>query len=66
MQRFPLKRKSARRIEGSAADHQGGDGDENFGMHPVSSTYEDKKAVKSKFSESVCIPFKLVFLYRAI
>lgn len=51
MQRFPHKRKSARKIEDSTAEplHQGGEGDENFGMHPVSSSYDDKNAMKSEF-----------------
>jgi paired amphipathic helix protein Sin3a len=48
-QRFPHKRKPARRVEDSAAE-QGGDGDESFGgMNPVSSAYDDKNAVKSEF-----------------
>lgn len=49
MQRFPHKRKSARRVEDSAAEHPDGDGDEAFGMLPSSSTYDDKTSVKSKF-----------------
>lgn len=51
MQRFPHKRKSARKIEDSTAEplHQGGEGGENFGMHPVSSSYDDKNAMKSEF-----------------
>ncbi|XP_015575286.2 paired amphipathic helix protein Sin3-like 4 isoform X2 [Ricinus communis] len=53
MQRFPHKRKSTRRVEDSAADHQGGDGDENFGMHPVSSTFDDKNAVKNALSQEL-------------
>lgn len=47
MQRFPPKRKPARRVE-DAAEYQGGDADENFGMLPVSSTCDDKNAVKSE------------------
>ncbi|KAH9773554.1 HDAC interact domain-containing protein [Citrus sinensis] len=55
MQRFPHKRKSARKIEDSTAEplHQGGEGDENFGMHPVSSSYDDKNAMKSMFSQEL-------------
>lgn len=51
MQRFPHKRKSARRVEDSPAEHshQGGEGDENFGTRPTSSSYDDKNAVKSEF-----------------
>ncbi|XP_012092008.1 paired amphipathic helix protein Sin3-like 4 isoform X2 [Jatropha curcas] len=52
-QRFPHKRKVARRLEDSAAEHQGGDGDENFGMHPISSTYDDKNAVKNALSQEL-------------
>ncbi|GAV75319.1 PAH domain-containing protein/Sin3_corepress domain-containing protein [Cephalotus follicularis] len=53
VQRFPHKRKSARRLEDSAADHQSGDGDENFGIRPVSSSYEDKNAAKSIYSQEL-------------
>lgn len=55
MQRFPHKRKSARKIEDSTAEplHQGGEGGENFGMHPVSSSYDDKNAMKSMFSQEL-------------
>lgn len=51
MQRFPHKRKLGRRMEESTAEqsHQGGEGDENFGMRPVSSSYDDKNAMKSEF-----------------
>ncbi|KAJ6313356.1 hypothetical protein OIU77_014790 [Salix suchowensis] len=53
MQRFPHKRKSAPRVEGSVAE-QGGDGDETFGgMNPVSSTSDDKNAVKSALSQEL-------------
>ncbi|KAJ4711205.1 Paired amphipathic helix protein Sin3-like [Melia azedarach] len=54
MQRFPHKRKS-RKIEDSTAEqlHQGGEGDENFGMGPVSSSYDDKNAMKSVFSQEL-------------
>lgn len=53
MQRFPHKRKSARRVEDSPAEHshQGGEGDENFGTRPTSSSYDDKNAVKSMYSQ---------------
>lgn len=51
MQRFSHKRKSVRRPEDLAADHQGGDGDENFDMHLVSSTYDDKNNVKNALSQ---------------
>ncbi|WCJ21740.1 Paired amphipathic helix protein Sin3-like 4 [Euphorbia peplus] len=53
MQRLPHKRKSARRIDDSSAELQGGDGDENFGTHPVSSTYDDKSAVKNALSQEL-------------
>ncbi|XP_021604424.1 paired amphipathic helix protein Sin3-like 4 isoform X3 [Manihot esculenta] len=52
MQRFPPKRKPARRVE-DAAEYQGGDADENFGMLPVSSTCDDKNAVKSALSQEL-------------
>lgn len=49
MQRFPHKRKPSRRLDDSADQlHQGGDGDENFGVHPISSSYEDKGSLKSE------------------
>ncbi|GMP58130.1 hypothetical protein CsSME_00021912 [Camellia sinensis var. sinensis] len=53
MQHFPHKRKSAHRIEDSVADQlrQGGKGEENFGMHPGSSSYDDKSALKSIYSQ---------------
>ncbi|KAF8407976.1 hypothetical protein HHK36_007116 [Tetracentron sinense] len=56
MQRLPHKRKSARRVEETVVEqlHQGGEGAENFGMHPISSSYDDKNALKS---ESLIIPF---------
>ncbi|KAL6969503.1 hypothetical protein U1Q18_029215 [Sarracenia purpurea var. burkii] len=52
-QRFPYKRKFARRTEDSIADqlHQGGEGAEDFGMHPGSSSYDDKTALKSMHSQ---------------
>ncbi|KAG8654028.1 paired amphipathic helix protein Sin3-like 4 isoform X4 [Manihot esculenta] len=53
MQRFPPKRKSARKVEDSAAEHQGGDADENFEMRPVSSTYDDKNAVKNALTQEL-------------
>ncbi|KAG6713221.1 hypothetical protein I3842_05G141700 [Carya illinoinensis] len=50
MQRFPHKRKPSRRIDDSADQlHQGGDGDENFGVRPISSSYEDKGSLKSMY-----------------
>ena len=51
MQRYPHKRKSARRVEDSAGDQiqQGGDGDENFGMRPISSSYDDANSAKSEY-----------------
>lgn len=50
MHRYPHKRKSGRRVEDSAAEqlHQGGEGDENFGIRPISSTYDDKNSAKSE------------------
>lgn len=50
MHRYPHKRKSARRVEDSAAEqlHQGGEGDENFGIRPISSSYDDKNSAKSE------------------
>ncbi|KAL5552983.1 hypothetical protein UlMin_040384 [Ulmus minor] len=53
MQRYPHKRKSGRRIEDSAGEqiHQAGDGDENFGMRPVSSSNDDKGSAKSIYSQ---------------
>ncbi|KAF8399358.1 hypothetical protein HHK36_015223 [Tetracentron sinense] len=53
MQRLPHKRKSGRRVEVSVAEqlHQGGEGAENFGMHPISSSYDDKNALKSVYNQ---------------
>lgn len=44
------ERKPARRVEDSVADqfHQGGEGVENFVMHPGSSSYDDKSVMKSE------------------
>ncbi|KAF5443219.1 hypothetical protein F2P56_035794 [Juglans regia] len=48
IQRFPHKRKTSRRVEDTAEQlQQGGDGDENFTVHPISSSYEDKGSMKS-------------------
>ncbi len=48
MQRFPHKRKG-HRVEDSAEQlHQGGEGDENFGMRPISSPFDDKSNLKSE------------------
>ncbi|KAJ4960471.1 hypothetical protein NE237_020381 [Protea cynaroides] len=54
MQRLPHKRKSARRVEDSVADqlHPGGEGAENFGL-PISSSYDDKNALKSVYSQEM-------------
>ncbi|XP_038713582.1 paired amphipathic helix protein Sin3-like 4 isoform X4 [Tripterygium wilfordii] len=48
------KRKSGPRPEGSMAEqlHQG-DGDENFGVQPASSTYDDKSGLKSMISQEL-------------
>ncbi|XP_059648928.1 paired amphipathic helix protein Sin3-like 4 isoform X2 [Cornus florida] len=51
MQRISHKRKSARRIEDSDQLHQSGDGGENFGIRPGSSSYDDKMALKSMYSQ---------------
>lgn len=50
MHRFPHKRKSARRIDDPSTEHlhPGGEGDENFGVHPISS-YDDKNSAKSEY-----------------
>ncbi|GMY26135.1 paired amphipathic helix protein Sin3-like 4 isoform X1 [Fagus crenata] len=49
MQRFPHKRKG-HRVEDSAEQlHQGGEGDENFGMRPISSPFDDKSNLKSMY-----------------
>ncbi|XP_010272120.1 PREDICTED: paired amphipathic helix protein Sin3-like 4 isoform X1 [Nelumbo nucifera] len=55
MTRLPHKRKSSRRGEDSIAEqmHQGGEGAENFGMHPISSTFDDKIALKSAYSQEL-------------
>ena len=47
MQCFSHKRKTTRGIADSVAD-QGGEGAENFGMHPGSSSWDDKTALKSE------------------
>ena len=47
MQCFSHKRKTTRGIADSVAD-QGGEGAENFGMHPGSSSYDDKSALESE------------------
>lgn len=48
--RVPHKRKVIRRVEDSVADqiNQGGEGAENYGMRPMSSSYDDKNALKSE------------------
>uniref|UniRef100_A0A803PD15 Histone deacetylase interacting domain-containing protein n=1 Tax=Cannabis sativa TaxID=3483 RepID=A0A803PD15_CANSA len=53
VQRYPHKRKSGRKIEDSAAEqiHQGGDGDEHFGLRPISSPYDDKSSAKSIYGQ---------------
>ncbi|KAF8390325.1 hypothetical protein HHK36_024850 [Tetracentron sinense] len=50
MQRLPHKRKSAWRVEDSVVEklHQGGEDAENFGLHPISSSYDDKNASKRR------------------
>lgn len=50
MQHFPHKRKSARRTEDLATEqlHPGGEGDENFAEHLISSSYDDKNSAKSE------------------
>ncbi|GFY88375.1 SIN3-like 3 [Actinidia rufa] len=50
MQCFSHKRKTTRGIADSVAD-QGGEGAENFGMHPGSSSCDDKSALKSMYSQ---------------
>ncbi|XP_022151191.1 paired amphipathic helix protein Sin3-like 4 isoform X1 [Momordica charantia] len=52
MHRFPHKKKSARKIDDSSTEqlHPGGEGDENFGVHPISS-YDDKNSAKSIYSQ---------------
>lgn len=44
MQRFPHKRKAPSR----EPLHQGGEGDENFGMRPLSSSFDEKSSLKSE------------------
>ncbi|PON46541.1 Histone deacetylase interacting protein [Parasponia andersonii] len=53
MQRYPHKRKSGRKVEDSAAEqiHQVGEGDENFGLRPISSSYDDKNSAKSIYGQ---------------
>ncbi|XP_062111773.1 paired amphipathic helix protein Sin3-like 4 isoform X2 [Humulus lupulus] len=53
VQRYPHKRKSGRKIEDSAAEqiHQGGDGDEHFGLRPISSSCDDKSSAKSIYGQ---------------
>ncbi|XP_057948540.1 paired amphipathic helix protein Sin3-like 4 isoform X2 [Malania oleifera] len=53
MQHLPHKRKSARRIEDSVDDqlHRIGEGAENIGMRPGSSSYDDKNALKSMYNQ---------------
>ncbi|CAI0386549.1 unnamed protein product [Linum tenue] len=53
MQRFPNKRKPGRKLEDSGAEHHVGVGDDNYGMHPMSSNYDDKSAVKSALSQEL-------------
>lgn len=55
MHRYPHKRKSTRKIEDSSAEqlHQGGEGDENFGICPISSSYDDKNSAKSECSTNL-------------
>lgn len=51
VQRFPHKRKATCGIEDSVADqlHPGAEVAENFGMHPGSSSYDNKTAIKSEW-----------------
>lgn len=51
MQRLPHKRKSSQRVEDSVAEQfqQDGEDAENFGMHPILSSYDDKNALKSEY-----------------
>ncbi|XP_016647559.1 PREDICTED: paired amphipathic helix protein Sin3-like 4 isoform X1 [Prunus mume] len=53
MQHFPHKRKSARRTEDLATEqlHPGGEGDENFAEHLISSSYDDKNSAKSMYGQ---------------
>lgn len=53
MPRVPHKRKVTRRVEESVADqiNQGGEGAENYGMRPMSSSYDDKNALKSMYNQ---------------
>ncbi|XP_058115500.1 paired amphipathic helix protein Sin3-like 4 isoform X2 [Magnolia sinica] len=54
MQRFSNKRKPGRRGDDFAAEqlHPGGEGAENFGVHPVSgSSYDDKNALRSVYTQ---------------
>ena len=50
MHRFPHRRRSAHRSEDSIVDqsHQEGEGTDNFGTGPGSSSYDDKAALKSE------------------
>ncbi|XP_057481650.1 paired amphipathic helix protein Sin3-like 4 [Actinidia eriantha] len=50
IQCFSHKRKTTRGIKDSVAD-QGVEGAGNFGMHPGSSSYDDKSALKSMYSQ---------------
>lgn len=55
LQRFPHKRKPSRRAEDSSEQlHQGGEGDENFGVRPISSSYDDKSSLKSECFRCFC------------
>ncbi|KAK4598272.1 hypothetical protein RGQ29_015659 [Quercus rubra] len=47
MQRFPHKRKAPSR----EPLHQGGEGDENFGMRPLSSSFDEKSSLKSMYGQ---------------
>ncbi|XP_048318177.1 paired amphipathic helix protein Sin3-like 4 isoform X1 [Ziziphus jujuba] len=53
MHRYPNKRKSTRRVEDSSAEqlHQVGEGDENFGIRPISSSYDDKNSAKNVYGQ---------------
>lgn len=52
LQRFPHKRKPSRRAEDSSEQlRQGGEGDENFGVRPISSSYDDKSSLKSMYGQ---------------
>lgn len=49
-QRYPHKRKSVRRVEDSEGEQiQVGDGEENFGLRPISSSNDDKNSAKSEW-----------------